>query len=316
MTGLVLLLSGVALFGYAGVVFWRAGRGWQRLWLLPGIGLCLFLMLPVAIAVMLTNVPPTPVGAVTPASSGLSYADVDFRTADGAGLSGWFVPARNGAAIVLLHGAGENRSATLPQAMILARRGFGVLMVDARGHGSSGGRGMDAGWYGDTDVTAAVDFLCTQQSVDPNRVGVLGLSMGGEEAIGAAAADRRIRAVVAEGATGRTAADKAGWLPGGVTGALQRAIDRITFAVAGLLTPAAQPMPLHEAISAAPRTHFLLITAGAVVDERRAAEHFRTAAPDRVEVWTVPGASHTHGLQARPGSWERHVVAFLDQVLH
>jgi hypothetical protein len=60
----------------------------------------------------------------------------------------------------------------------------------------------------------------------------------------------------------------------------------------------------------------LLITAGAVVDERRAAEHFRTAAPDRVEVWTVPGASHTHGLQARPGSWERHVVAFLDQVLH
>ena len=35
--------------------------------------------------------------------------------------------------------------------------------------------------------------------------------MGGEEAIGAAATDDRIRAVVAEGATGRTAADKA-WL--------------------------------------------------------------------------------------------------------
>ena len=46
---------------------------------------------------------------------------------------------------------------------------------------------------------------------EPGRVAALGLSMGGEEALGAAASDPRIRAVVAEGATTRVAGDKA-WL--------------------------------------------------------------------------------------------------------
>ena len=54
-------------------------------------------------------------------------------------------------------------------------------------------------------------FLQSQPDVDDGRIGAVGMSMGGEEAIGAAAADARIRAVVAEGATNRVAADKA-WL--------------------------------------------------------------------------------------------------------
>jgi hypothetical protein len=72
--------------------------------------------------------------------------------------------------------------------------------------------------------------LQRQADVDPDRIGVLGLSMGGEDAIGAA--DPAIRAVVAEGATHRTAADKAGYLPGGITGTIQRGMDRLTYGVA------------------------------------------------------------------------------------
>jgi len=71
---------------------------------------------------------------------------------------------------------------------------------------------MDFGWYGDQDVAAAVDFLASRPEVTGGRIGVVGISTGGEEAIGAMAADPRIRAVVADGATNRTAADKA-WLP-------------------------------------------------------------------------------------------------------
>ena len=126
-------------------------------------------------------------------------------------LSGWYVPSRNGAAVVLLHGAGSTRSAVLPHAVVLADDGFGVLLYDARGHGRSQGRAMDFGWYGDLDVAAAVDFVAGQAGVEPGRVAALGLSMGGEEALGAAASDPRIRAVVAEGATTRVAGDKA-WL--------------------------------------------------------------------------------------------------------
>ena len=63
--------------------------------------------------------------------------------------------------------------------------GYGVLLLDARGHGDSGGRAMDLGWFGDLDVTAAVDHLAARDDVDPDRIGAVGMSMGGEEAGGA-----------------------------------------------------------------------------------------------------------------------------------
>ena len=56
-------------------------------------------------------------------------------------LAGWYAPSRNGAAVVLLHGAGSTRSNVLDEAVVLAEHGYGVLMLDARGHGESAGRG-------------------------------------------------------------------------------------------------------------------------------------------------------------------------------
>lgn len=45
---------------------------------------------------------------------------------------------------------------------------------------------MDFGWYGERDAGAAVDFLTDAPGVAPHGVGLVGMSMGGEEAIGAA----------------------------------------------------------------------------------------------------------------------------------
>src|SRR3546814_12493373 len=92
---------------------------------------------------------------------------------------------------------------------------------------------MEFGWYGEQDIRAAVDLLTARDDVDPDRIGVVGLSMGGEEAIGAAGDDARIRAVVAEGATGRTAEDKA-WLAEeyGVAGVIQGFLDALTYGLA------------------------------------------------------------------------------------
>ena len=151
-----------------------------------------------------------------------------MTAAGGVALAGWYVPGSNGAGVILRHGSGSERSATVDQAAVLARHGYAVLLVDARGHGRSAGRAMDLGWYGDLDTVAAVDFLVAQPGVDPARIGIVGLSMGAEEAIGAAAVDPRLGAVVAEGATGRTRADKA-WLSEeyGAAGAVQELIDRL-----------------------------------------------------------------------------------------
>jgi hypothetical protein len=139
--------------------------------------------------------------------------------------------------------------------------------------------------------------------------------MGGEEAIGAAAASPAIHAVVAEGATHRTAADKAGYLPGGITGTIQRGLDRLTYGVAALFSPAPQPATLHSAISEASQAPFLLIAAGNAIDEPEAVAYLRSAAPDRVQTWTIPGASHTGGLAAAGSEWTARVTAFLDHEL-
>jgi fermentation-respiration switch protein FrsA (DUF1100 family) len=313
--GLALLCVGLFLLGYAVVLAWRAVRRWRRLWLVPTAAVAIAVTFAAGLGVMYAVAPRSALGSTTPARYGLAYTDVTFMTTDHVRLSAWYIRSTNRAAVVLMPGAGSVRTGVLAQAAVLARDGYGALLFDPRGQGRSGGRAMDIGWYGDRDLGAAVAYLQQQPDVDPSRIGVVGLSMGGEAAIGAAAAVPAIRAVVAEGATARTAADKDGWLPGGVPGTIQRGLDRLTFAVTRLLSPADQPVSLHEAVGRAASTSFLLITGGEVADEASAAAYFRTAAPERVQIWTVPGAGHTEGLTVQREAWTSRVTGFMDDAL-
>jgi pimeloyl-ACP methyl ester carboxylesterase len=199
---------------------------------------------------------------------------------------------------------------------VLARNGYGVVLFDARGHGDSGGRAMDFGWYGDDDVAAAVSFLQQRPDVDPPRIGAVGLSMGGEEVVGAAAAIPAIRAVVAEGATGRVAADKV-WMSDvyGGRGWIQERIESITYGFTDLLTAADPPIALHDAVAVSAPRPVLLIAAGNVADEGDAARFIRSASPSTVEIWDVPGSGHTDGLETHPDEWEQRVVGFLTEHL-
>ena len=174
---------------------------------------------------------------------------------------------------------------------------------------------MDFGWYGDRDVAAALDYLQGRPDVDPGRVAIVGLSMGGEEAIGAAAHDARIRAVVAEGATNRVAADKA-WLSEayGVRGWVQERLEWLTYTAADVLSGASPPISLRRAVAESGRP-ILLVAAGKVTDEGRAARYVQAGSPATVQVWEVEGSGHTGGLTTQPAQWEQRVVGFLDGVL-
>jgi fermentation-respiration switch protein FrsA (DUF1100 family) len=265
-------------------------------------------------AVAATNVPPSTITR-TPDDVGLEYEEVALETADGVELAAWYVPSTTSAAVVVMHGAGSTRSDVLDQAAVLHRNGFATLLVDARGHGDSDGAAMDFGWYGDLDVGAAVAYLATRDDVDPDRIGAVGFSMGGEEVIGAAT-NPLIAAVVAEGATARTASDKA-WLSDvyGWRGWVQEQFEKVQFGVTDLLTDASSPTALRTAVDRASDTPFLLVTAGTVADEGHAARWMQTAAPDRVSIWTVEGAGHTDGLDTQPDEWERQIVEFLREHL-
>src|SRR5690349_17375755 len=216
----IVLATGLFLLGWGAVALVRAIPGWWRLLAVPAALVLLeFVLLPLTVAVNATSRPPGPLGAATPASYGFAYRDVAFRTADGIRLSAWYIPARTDAAVVLLPGAGETRTAVLGQAAVLARHGYGALLVDTRGHGRSAGHAMDFGWWGGRDLAAAVSFLARQPGVLAGKIAVLGESMGGEQALAAIGADSRIRAVAAEGAEGQQYADR-DWRPHDLTGVI------------------------------------------------------------------------------------------------
>ena len=316
VAGVVAIVAG-GLLAVVGTVL--ATRGQRLPWRIANAAGALVataaLAFVVAPAVAATNVPRPPIGA-TPIDRGLAYESVTMTTSDGVRLVGWYLPSTNGAAVVLLHGAGSTRSDVLDEAVVLHRHGFGVLMVDARGHGESGGRAMDFGWNGDADIAAATGFLASRPDVDPRRIGVVGLSMGGEEALGASGSNALIRAVVAEGATARTAADEE-WFAKefGWRGVVQEQLEWLQDRVTDALTSAPVPTSLRAAVEASGTTRFLLVTAGNVRDEAHAAAYVAAGASDRVEVWTVPDAGHTGGLAAEPATWEARVIGFLRSAL-
>ncbi|WP_276955725.1 alpha/beta hydrolase [Methanobrevibacter woesei] len=84
-------------------------------------------------------------------------------------------------------------------AMNLAERGFLTIAFDPSFTGESGGspRYVASPDINTEDFQAAVDFLITQDNVDENKIGILGICGWGGFALNAAAIDTRIKATVA-----------------------------------------------------------------------------------------------------------------------
>ncbi|HET9937313.1 MAG TPA: alpha/beta fold hydrolase [Gaiella sp.] len=109
-------------------------------------------------------------------------------------------------AVLYLHGAGGDREEQLQAAVRLARQGAAGLTITAPSRGKSPPAGATAEetlrWQRDTivaDVVAArrgLDLLADDERVDPERLGLVGWSMGGRLATIAAGVDERVRAVV------------------------------------------------------------------------------------------------------------------------
>ncbi len=80
----------------------------------------------------------------------------------------------------------------------LASRGFAALAFDPSFIGESGGqvRNVASPDINTEDFSAAVDYLSTQDFIDPERIGILGICGWGGMALNAAAMDTRIKATV------------------------------------------------------------------------------------------------------------------------
>ena len=95
-------------------------------------------------------------------------------------------------------GAVKEQAAGL-YAQTMAERGFLTLAFDPSFTGESGGepRCMASPDINTEDFQAAVDFLSVQDSVDPEKIGIIGICGWGGMALNAAALDTRIKATVA-----------------------------------------------------------------------------------------------------------------------
>lgn len=106
-----------------------------------------------------------------------------------------------GPAIVMLHGFTgqhiEDGRLFTQAAKHLARAGFAVLRFDFFGSGDSDGEFDQFTVLTEVaDAVAALDWITAVPSVDPERIGVVGLSMGGMVTALLAGQDQRVKAAV------------------------------------------------------------------------------------------------------------------------
>jgi alpha-beta hydrolase superfamily lysophospholipase len=129
--------------------------------------------------------PPTPTLVKVPMADGLEIWG-DFYAATG---------TEKAPAALLLHQFNGSSFEWQEFAVPLAEQGYNVLAIDMRGQGLTGG---DVDWkLAESDALALMGWLREQETVDPDRVSVIGASVGANLALRVCAQDEACHAVIA-----------------------------------------------------------------------------------------------------------------------
>jgi fermentation-respiration switch protein FrsA (DUF1100 family) len=253
----------------------------------------------------------------TPDDVGIvQWREVDFQSEDGLSLSAWVVPTQNSATVILVHGHGGNRAQLLDEAAMLVEGGYGALLIDLRNSGSSEDSLTTMGYLEVLDVGGALAFLSAQPENDPERIGLLGHSMGGATAILAAVRHPEIKAVIAE-STFTSVEDNISDSFQALTG-----LPPFPFAPlvvwfgereAGVDISQVSPLDGIEAIS--PRAVFIVHGELDELIPVRNAHQLYAAAGEPKELYVIPNADHGGLPQAQPEAYRERIVGFFDQYL-
>ena len=312
-SGLVAAAAGLCLLILGVVTAWRARKqDYPLAWrygrrLLLGVAWVVglyFVLFPLSLSYGFTHV--ARVGT-SQGNLGAPYEAVSFEASDGLRLDGWFVPSRNGAAVIVYPG----KKGTQNHARMLVRHGYGVLVFDRRGEGTSEGDPNALGWGFDGDLKGALAYL-RSRGVDPDRIGGLGLSVGGEALLQTAGETTAVKAVVSEGAGARSVREdtvhvSASRLP-------EIWFSAVMTAGTALFSNRLPPPNLKSLAARIEHTpvFFVYATKGAGGEDNN--PDYYAAARGPKQIWKID-TSHTHGLTARPDEYERRVVGFFDRSL-
>jgi pimeloyl-ACP methyl ester carboxylesterase len=248
--------------------------------------------------------------------------DIFVTAPDGTILRGWLARPQSNLSgdsdpldwVLVFHGIADNRMGVFDQGAFLVRAGYGVVLMDSRAHGESGGAIATLGWKERDDVRAIISALESREKV--RCVYALGVSMGAAIALQAAGEDARIAGVIAEAPFSSlreasydySAFHLNPWiarilLRPGVEVGIRRIERDGEFKVEEI-------SPEHAVSSRA----FPVFLIGDGDDATLPARHVKTiydAAKGQKWTWIVPHANHASGVGAARGEYERRCLDFL-----
>ena len=309
-TGLLAIPAGLMLIAVGVVTLWRSRRLDDRMpWRYLRralIGVAGLIVGVIVVFPLVSSYGQTHIGrAVVPDPQlGAEFEDVSFTTDDGLDLHGLYVPSKNRAAVIAFPG----RKGPQRQTRMLVRHGYGVLLFDRRGEGDSEGDPNAVGWNGDRDIKAAIAFLHERPDVDPDRIGGIGLSVGGELMLETASETDTLKAVISDGAGIRSVREASlEWsavpIWAGIT------------AATAVFSDDAPPPSLNDVVDRiAPRPVFFIYSAHGQGGENLS-QNFYESAGEPKAVWEVPVGGHVGGAEALPRQYERRMVGFFDTAL-
>jgi dipeptidyl aminopeptidase/acylaminoacyl peptidase len=238
-------------------------------------------------------------------------------------ISGWWVPASDPAApaVVVVHGhtACKRDPDVLLPAGMLHRAGISVLLIDLRDHGDS--TDEDGRYAGGTeeyrDVLGAWDWLQTAQSVDADRIGLLGISLGAATVLIASGEEPGVAATWEDSSYADIGvAIRAELARNGYPEFLEFGGVAMAQLISGDDLRSRSPLMAVSKLTG----RKLFITHG-TADERLSVEYgYRLieaaeAAGVDVESWIVPGAGHTQAMRLERDEYERRLVEFFNGAL-
>jgi fermentation-respiration switch protein FrsA (DUF1100 family) len=128
-----------------------------------------------------------------------NFQSLSFEGSGKQSFEGWFIPSVRRAPVVFLcHGYKSNRSELLTLASTFQENGYNLFLFDFRAHGTSPASICSLGLRETEDLLGAIQMVTERPDVDPNRVGLWGVSLGASVALAGAARSSRVKTLVVD----------------------------------------------------------------------------------------------------------------------
>lgn len=255
----------------------------------------------------------------TPDQFRLAYETIDFSTADGVRLKGWFLPAvsgESGRTIIFCHGWCSNRGEIMRDTHFLAERGFNLFYFDFRASGESQGSVSSVGYLETRDFDAAYDFIRTHRPRAAEVVGVFGTSMGGSVAIYAAAKYPELACLMAENTFLSYEKVVANWSWNRLKTPYFPLVALTLFFVRHKLNTDPEPYsPLYSIGKVSMPVMFINGDSDDLVPVRDAEALFGMCPAEKKQIWIIAGASHAKCAEVGGEVYRGKVAAFFEEYL-